>query len=130
MKAKLFGNKDRTTENRGQIPYTVFIDPPLSRVGLTAAQAEARHYNYLENKLAVNNIPRHKINNDPRGLFKVVINKDTNEILGATLYGKESEEMINLIKLAMDQHIPYQVLRDNIYTHPTMTEAFNDLFNL
>ena len=130
LKAKLFGNKDRTTENRGQIPYTVFIDPPLSRVGVTAAQAEARHYNYLENKLAVNNIPRHKINNDPRGLFKVVINKDTNEILGATLYGKESEEMINLIKLAMDQHIPYQVLRDNIYTHPTMTEAFNDLFNL
>ena len=55
-----------------------------------------------------------------------MINKDTKEILGASLYGKESEELINLIKLAIDQHIPYTVLRDNIYTHPTMTESFND----
>ncbi|CAC7142278.1 Pyridine nucleotide-disulfide oxidoreductase family protein [Staphylococcus aureus] len=50
-------------------------------------------------------------------------------ILGATLYGKQSEELINIIKLAIDQNIPYTVLRDNIYTHPTMAESFNDLFN-
>ncbi|MCJ1668899.1 FAD-dependent oxidoreductase [Staphylococcus sp. NRL 16/872] len=129
LKSELFGERDRTTENRGIIPYTVFIDPPFSRVGLIATEAEAQGYHYAENKLAINTVPRHKINNDPRGLFKVVINKDNNEILGATLYGKESEEIINLIKLAMDQHIPYQVLRDGIYTHPTMVESFNDLFN-
>ena len=63
----------------------------------------------------------------PEVYLKAVINKDT-EILGASLYGKESEELISLIKLAIDQHIPYTVLRDNIYTHPTMTESFNDLF--
>ena len=78
----------------------------------------------------VNSIPRHKINNDPRGLFKAVVDAETNEVLGATLYGKESEEMINLVKLAIDQKISYEVLRDNIYTHPTMTESFNDLFNV
>lgn len=130
LKSKLFGDGSRTTDNRGAIPYTVFIDPPLSRVGLTAKEAQAQNYNYAENKILVNTIPRHKINNDGRGIFKVVINKDTNEILGATLYGKESEEIINIIKLAIDQHIPYHVLRDNIYTHPTMVESFNDLFNL
>lgn len=130
LKSELFGSGERTTENRGVIPYTVFIDPPLSRVGLTAKEAEVHGYDYIENKLAINTVPRHKINNDPRGLFKVVINKENNEILGATLYGKESEEIINLIKLAIDQHIPYQVLRDGIYTHPTMVEAFNDLFNI
>lgn len=130
LKSKLFGDGSRTTDNRGAIPYTVFIDPPLSRVGLTAKEAQAQNYNYAENKILVNTIPRHKINNDGRGIFKVVINKDNNEILGATLYGKESEEIINLIKLAIDQHIPYHVLRDNIYTHPTMVESFNDLFNL
>ncbi len=69
---------------------------------------------------------RHKINNDPRGLFKVVINNENNMILGATLYGKQSEELINIIKLAIDQNII--LLRDNIYTHPTMAESFNDLF--
>lgn len=130
LKSQLFEKGERTTEQRGTIPYTVFIDPPLARVGLTALEAEKQGYNYIENKIPVNTIPRHKINNDARGLFKVVINKDNNEILGATLYGKESEEIINIIKLAIDHHIPYQILRDNIYTHPTMIESFNDLFNV
>ena len=128
LRSQLFGDGSRTTENRGNIPYTVFIDPPLSRVGLTAAEAEAQGFNFLENKIYVNTIPRHKINNDSRGIFKVVLNKDNGEILGASLYGKESEELINLIKLAIDQHIPYTVLSENIYTHPTMAESFNDLF--
>lgn len=130
LKSEIFGDHSRTTDNRIVIPYTVFIDPPLSRVGLTAKEAQEQHYNYVENKILINTVPRHKINNDGRGIFKVVINKDNNEILGATLYGKESEEIINLIKLAIDQHIPYHVLRDNIYTHPTMVESFNDLFNI
>ena len=130
LKSELFGDRSRHTENRGIIPYTVFIDPPLSRVGITASEAQQLNYNYVENTLFINTLPKHKINNDGRGLFKVVINKDNNEILGATLYGKGSEEIINLIKLAIDQHIPYQVLRDNIYTHPTIAESFNDLFNI
>ena len=95
---------------------------------LVSLEAEAQGFNFLENKICVNTIPRHKINNDSRGIFKVVLNKDNGEILGASLYGKESEELINLIKLAIDQHIPYKVLSENIYTHPTMAESFNDLF--
>ncbi|MFI9032855.1 hypothiocyanous acid reductase MerA [Staphylococcus pasteuri] len=130
IQSHLYGGGNRTTENRGFIPYTMFIDPPLSRVGMTSDQAKLANYNYIDKLLPVNQIPRHKINNDSRGLFKVVINKENHQILGASLYGKESGEMINLIKLAMDQNIPYQVLRDNIYTHPTMTESFNDLFNI
>ncbi|WP_213406362.1 hypothiocyanous acid reductase MerA [Staphylococcus pasteuri] len=127
---QLLGSGERTTENRGSIPYTVFIDPPLSRIGLTAKEAKEQGYNIKEGKLPVNNIPRHKINNDTRGLFKVVIDTKTNKILGATLYGLQSEEMINIIKLAIDQDIDYTILRDNIYTHPTMIESFNDLFNI
>ncbi|MBF2758280.1 hypothiocyanous acid reductase MerA [Staphylococcus sp. GDY8P57P] len=130
LQSELFGDRSRTTGNRGTIPYSVFIDPPLSRVGLTAKEAQSQGYNYIENTLLVSQIPRHKINNDARGIFKVVINKDNDMILGATLYGKESEEIINLIKLAIDQHIPYQTLRDTIYTHPTIVESFNDLFNI
>ena len=130
IKSALYGDQSRTTNNRGTIPYTVFIDPPLSRVGLTAAQAKAQHYNVIEHHILVNSIPRHKINNDARGMFKVIVDKDNQLILGATLYGKESEELINLIKIAIDYRLPYTVLRDNIYTHPTMVESFNDLFNI
>lgn len=130
VKDQLFGNGERTTENRGVVPYTVFIDPPLSRVGLTAGEAKTQGYQILENAVTVNTIPRHKVNNDTRGLFKSVVNKETNEILGATLYGLQSEEIINLIKLAIDQRLPFEVLKENIYTHPTMAESFNDLFNM
>ncbi|WP_436855573.1 hypothiocyanous acid reductase MerA [Staphylococcus caeli] len=130
VKDQLFGNGERSTENRGAVPYTVFIDPPLARVGLTTEEAKAQGYNIIENAMPVNTIPRHKINNDPRGLFKAVVNKDTEEILGATLYGLQSEEIINLVKLAIDQKLSYKVLKTNIYTHPTMVESFNDLFNM
>ncbi|PKI21014.1 dihydrolipoamide dehydrogenase [Staphylococcus succinus] len=130
VKDQLFGDSQRSTENRGVIPYTVFIDPPLSRVGLTAVEAKAQGYNILESAIPVNTIPRHKINNDTRGLFKAVVDKDTEEVLGVSLYGQQSEEIINLIKLAIDQKISYKILKDSIYTHPTMIESFNDLFNL
>ena len=66
----LYGNQSRTTDNRGSVPYTVFIDPPLSRVGLTGKEAAAQHYDYTEHQLLVGAIPRHKINNDPRVYLK------------------------------------------------------------
>lgn len=130
VKEQLFGKGKRSTENRGAVPYTVFIDPPLARVGLTGKEAKEQGYDIIESAIPVNSIPRHKINNDGRGLFKAVVNKDNEEILGASLYGLQSEEIINLIKLAIDQKLSYKVLKDNIYTHPTMVESFNDLFNM
>lgn len=130
VKDQLFGTSVRSTENRGAVPYTVFIDPLMARVGLSGEEAKNHGYNVIENALPVNAIPRHKVNNDPRGLFKVVVNKDTETILGATLYGLESEEIINVLKLAIDQKLNYKVLKDNIYTHPTMVESFNDLFDM
>ncbi|MGW7929294.1 hypothiocyanous acid reductase MerA [Staphylococcus xylosus] len=130
VKEQLFGEGKRSTENRGSVPYTVFIDPPLARVGLTGKEAKEQGYNIIESAIPVNSIPRHKINNDGRGLFKAVVNKDNEEIIGASLYGLQSEEIINLIKLAIDQKLSYKVLKDNIYTHPTMVESFNDLFNM
>lgn len=129
LKDQFFGEGKRTTENRGAVPYTVFIDPPLSRVGMTLEEA-SKQYNAVENKVMVNQMPRHLINNDARGMFKVVVDADSHHVLGATLFGLQSEELINLIKFAVDQGTKYETLRDAIYTHPTMTESFNDLFNI
>lgn len=120
----------RTTETRGHIPYTLFVDPHLGRVGLTADQAKEQGHKVKEGVVPVASIPRHKIDHDDRGLFKVVVDEETDLILGASLYGKGAEELINIIKIAMDQDLPYTVLRDNIYTHPTMAESFNNLFDI
>ena len=65
-------------------------------------------------------MPRGVVNGDTRGIFKAVVDKNTNLILGATLFGKNSEELINLIKMAMDNNIPYTYIRDQVFTHPTM----------
>ncbi|EGQ1645097.1 FAD-containing oxidoreductase [Staphylococcus pseudintermedius] len=130
VKSQLFGDGKRTLAQRGVVPYTMFIDPPMARVGMTATEAREKGYDILENQVAVNTMPRHKINNDTRGLFKAVVDAKSGQVLGATLYGQQSEELINIVKLAIDQQLPYVVLRDNIYTHPTMAESFNDLFNV
>lgn len=130
VKSQLFGDGKHTLAQRGVVPYTMFIDPPMARVGMTATEAREKGYDILENQVAVNTMPRHKINNDTRGLFKAVVDAKSGQVLGATLYGQQSEELINIVKLAIDQQLPYAVLRDNIYTHPTMAESFNDLFNV
>ncbi|MGI6110577.1 MAG: FAD-dependent oxidoreductase [Eubacteriaceae bacterium] len=128
VKDQLLGHEDRNTDNRGEIPYTVFIDPPMSRVGMTEDEAVEKGYAVKTALLPAAAIPKANVMRKPQGLLKAIINGDNDQILGVHLYCAESQEMINLIKLAMDAGIPYTVLRDNIYTHPTMSEALNDLF--
>lgn len=129
IKAKEAGQKAVSVPD-GAIPYTTFITPPLSRIGLTEKDAREQGYHLLVKTLPVANMPRGAVNQDPRGLFKAVVDQNSRQILGVTLFGRNSEELINLIKMAMDHQIPYTYLRDQIFTHPTMAENLNDLFNL
>ncbi|MCI7300202.1 FAD-dependent oxidoreductase [Ihubacter massiliensis] len=118
-----------TAENRN-IPYSVFIDPPLSRVGLTADEAKEKGYQNVKSvSLPAPAIPKAQVLQQPTGLLKAVIDGDTEQILGATLFCSESHEMINQIKLAMDLGASYKVLANQIFTHPTMSESLNDLFS-
>ena len=128
IKDQLYGDAQRTLNDRINIPYSVFISPSLSRVGLNEKEAQAQNIDYKLNKLPVTSIPKAQVLKDPRGLFKALIDPKTDQIIGVTLYGAESYELINMISLAIHQHIPASVLRDQIYTHPTMSESFNDLF--
>ena len=73
-------------------------------------------------------IPKGKIEGKSEGLLKVIIDTETNKILGATLLCYNSYEVINIIALAMKAGQPYQLIRDMIFTHPTMSEVLNDLF--
>lgn len=115
-------------KKRQNVPYSVFIHPSFSRVGMNEDEARKAGYHIKIAKLAAAAIPKAQVLKQPVGLLKAIIDEDTNKILGAMLFCEESYEMINLIKLAMDAGLDYQVLRDQIYTHPTMSEAFNDLF--
>lgn len=128
VKSKVLGDGSYTLKERGAVPYSVFLIPPFSRVGLSEKEAVEKGYKVKVARLAASAIPKAQVLEQPAGLLKAVIDEETGLILGAHLFCQESYEMINMVKLAMDAKVPYQVLRDTIYTHPTMSEAFNDLF--
>lgn len=122
------GPYDADAVKRSHIPYSVFIDPSFSRVGMNEQEAKKAGFDVKIAKLPAAAIPKAVVLNKTKGLLKAVIDAKTNKILGAMLFCEESYEMINIVKLAMDMDADYTVLRDQIYTHPTMSEALNDLF--
>ena len=130
VKSQVLGEGERTTQNRGEVPYSIFVDPPFSRVGLTEKQALEAGYTIKKSVLPAQAIPKALVIGRPEGLLKAIIDEETGKILGAHLFCAESQEMINIIKMVMDANLPYTVLRDGIFTHPTMSEALNDLFAL
>lgn len=127
IKSELFGDGTRQTTNRGVVPTSVFIEPSLSQVGLTEKQAQVAGKHYELFKMPVVAIPKAKVLKDQRGILKMLVDPDTQRIIGATIYAPESHEIINMVALAMRAQLPYTMLRDQIYTHPTIAEAFNDL---
>lgn len=124
---QLYGKGERKVSDRKLVPYSVFTTPALSRVGLNEVEAKNKGIEYKLFKLAATSIPKAKVIGNTRGMYKILVNPDTEEILGATIYGEESYEVINLIALVMKVKLPYTMLRDQIYTHPTMSEALNDV---
>lgn len=128
VKSSVLGDGSYDLEKRGAVPYSVFLNPPFSRVGMSEKEAVEAGYKVKTARLAAAAIPKAQVLEQPVGLLKAVIDQETGFILGAHLFCEESYELINMIKLAMDAKVPYTVLRDTIYTHPTMSEAFNDLF--
>ena len=130
VKSDVLGDGARTTESRGAVPYSVFLDPPFSRVGLSESEAREQGYDVKLAKLPVAAIPKAQVLRETAGLLKAVIDAKTDKILGAHLFCPESHEIVNIVKLAMDAGLPYTALRDQIFTHPTMAEALNDLFSV
>ena len=128
VRDQLTGTGARTTANRGAVPYAVFIDPPLARVGMTEDEARSAGFDVRIARLDAAAIPKAHIYRAPAGILKAVIDAKTDIILGAHFFCPASEEMINLMKTAIDNGITAGTLAGAIYTHPTMTEALNDLF--
>lgn len=129
VREDLFGDKERRTGDRNPVSYSVFIDPPLSRIGLNEEEARRQNRDIIVMKLPVMAIPRAKTLGETDGLLKAIIDKNTGKILGCVLFAPDSGEVINTVAVAMKTGQDYTFLRDFIFTHPSMSEALNDLFS-
>ncbi len=130
VRSAVLGDGSYTVDKRGAVPYSVFLNPPFSRVGMSEQEALEKGYSVKISKLPAAAIPKALVAENPSGVLKAIVDEKTGLILGAHLFCEESHEIINTVKLAMDAKLPYTALRDMIFTHPTMSEALNDLFNI
>ena len=130
VKSYLDGNGAYTRNYRQPIAFSAFLHPTYSRVGFSEKEARQAGYNIKVATLPVTAIPKAKILGNQTGIYKAIVDADTNQILGTVLFGEESHEVINIVVTAMIAKQPYTVLANQIFTHPTMAEALNDLFGL
>ena len=130
VKSYLDGSGAYTRNDRQPIAFSAFLHPTYSRVGLSEKEAHQAGYNIKVATLPVTAIPKAKILGNQTGIYKAIVDADTNQILGTVLFGEESHEVINIVVTAMIAKQPYTALANQIFTHPTMAEALNDLFGL
>jgi pyruvate/2-oxoglutarate dehydrogenase complex dihydrolipoamide dehydrogenase (E3) component len=116
------------TTNGRLIPYTVFIDPQLGRVGLSEEAAKAQGRDVRVAKMPVGDVARAVEVDEPRGFLKAVIDAESDRILGFAALALEGGELMAAVEIAMMGHIPYTALRDGIFAHPTLAESLNTLF--
>jgi pyruvate/2-oxoglutarate dehydrogenase complex dihydrolipoamide dehydrogenase (E3) component len=127
IKTNLIDGGNTTTTDR-LVPYTVYIDPQLGRVGLSEDEANAQGRAIRVAKMPMQNVARALEVDETRGFMKVIVDASTPQILGAALLGLEGGELMSMLEIAMMGKLPYTALRDAIFAHPTLAEAYNNLF--
>lgn len=110
------------------VPYTVFIDPQLGRIGLSETEARNQGFETRVAKLPMSRVARAVEMSETRGFMKVVVDAVTKQILGCAVLGIEGGELMAMFEIAMIAHLPYTVLKDAIFAHPTLAESLNNLF--
>ncbi|HJS20701.1 MAG TPA: FAD-dependent oxidoreductase, partial [Anaerolineales bacterium] len=119
--------KTHSTKDRLNVPYSIFIHPTLSRIGLSEEEALRAGYEIQVVKMPAAAIPRAQQLHETEGLLKAIVDTETGSILGCSLFCADSSEVINVVQMAMQAGASYETLRDSIYTHPSMSESLNDL---
>ena len=117
-----------TTADR-QVPYTMFTDPQLGRIGLSEQEARDQDRDVLIAKIPMNYVARAIEMGETRGLMKAVVDAETDQILGCAVLGVEGGEIMAMIQIAMMGNLPYTALRDSVFAHPTLAESLNTLFS-
>jgi pyruvate/2-oxoglutarate dehydrogenase complex dihydrolipoamide dehydrogenase (E3) component len=112
-----------------QVPFTLFTDPELARVGLSEKEAGARGIDYRVAKLPMKMVLRTRTLSEERGFMKALIAVDSDRVLGFTAFGVEAGELLPAVQIVMSAGLPYTVLRDAVITHPTMSEGLGPLLS-
>jgi pyruvate/2-oxoglutarate dehydrogenase complex dihydrolipoamide dehydrogenase (E3) component len=128
IRTNLLENGNATIRDR-LVPYTVFIDPQLGRIGLSETEARSKGPNIKVAKMPMNYVARALEVDESRGFMKAIVDADTSQILGAAVLGIEGGEIMAMLEIAMMGKLPYTVLRDGIFAHPTLAESLNNLFS-
>jgi pyruvate/2-oxoglutarate dehydrogenase complex dihydrolipoamide dehydrogenase (E3) component len=127
LKKNLLEGGDATTAGR-LVPYTVFIDPQLGRVGLSEREARDQGRAIKVAKMPMTWVARALEVDETRGFMKAVVDAGTGQVLGCAVLGIEGGEVMSILEMAMMGQVAYPRLRDGIFAHPTLAEALNNLF--
>ncbi|HEU4473909.1 MAG TPA: mercuric reductase [Gemmatimonadales bacterium] len=128
VRDNLLGGGHRTTADR-PVPYTVFMDPQLGRIGLSERDAKKQGRPYRVASLPMSRVARALELDEPRGTMKVLVDPETRLLLGAAVLGIEGGEIMSALQLAMMGKLPYDRIRDAVFAHPTLAESLNNLFS-
>lgn len=130
LKSQLLGDGAYTRDKRKALAYSVFTETPYAWIGIGEATARDQGHDVRVKVLSAAVIPRLHVDQKTSGVLKAVVDAKTGMVLGASLLCHSSYELINTIKTVMDNDLPYTVLRDQVFTHPTVSESLNDLFTI
>ncbi len=127
LSKNLLENDNASIDGR-LVPYAVFTDPQLGRVGLTEQEARSLGYKVKIAKIPMTWVARALETDETRGLMKAVVDAETDQILGAAILGIEGGEVMAVLQVAMLGKLPYTAIRDGVFAHPTLAESLNNLF--
>jgi pyruvate/2-oxoglutarate dehydrogenase complex dihydrolipoamide dehydrogenase (E3) component len=127
LRANVIEKKNATIEGR-LVPYTVFIDPQLGRVGMSETEARSLGRMVLVAKMPMSHVARALELDESRGFMKAIVDAKTDELLGATVLGIEGGELMAVLEMAMMGKVSCRALREGIFAHPTLAESLNNLF--
>ncbi len=127
LRTNLLEHGNASTQDR-LVPYTIFIDPQLGRVGMSENEARKQGRTIRVAKLPMNSVVRALETGETRGFMKAVVDADTQHILGCAILGVEGGEIMTIIQVAMIGKLPYTALKEGTFTHPTLAEGLNTLF--
>lgn len=127
LKTNVLEGGNATTAGR-MVPYVVYMDPQLGRIGLSENEAREQGRAIRVGRMPMENVARAIETSQTRGLMKAVVDANTDQILGAAVLGAEGGEIMSLLEVAMMGRLPYSALRDATFAHPTFAESMNNLF--
>jgi pyruvate/2-oxoglutarate dehydrogenase complex dihydrolipoamide dehydrogenase (E3) component len=129
IRTNLLQGGNATTTGR-LVPYTVFIDPQLGRVGLSEREAVKQGRDYRVVKMPMTRVARALEVDESRGVMKALVDPGSGRLLGAAVLGLEGGELMSMLQLAIMGNLRYSDLRDAVFAHPTLAESFNNLFSV